>query len=82
MRSMKHWTLAAMAAAVLALAGCGGGGGGSSTTTPMTPTTPQPPPKTALSYANDLNASVEALMTLSAAETEDGSALMMAWSYS
>ena len=83
MRSMKHWTLAAMAAVALTLAGCGGGGGGSSTSTgPTTPTTPQPPSKTALSYANDLNASVEAMMTLAAAETEDGSALMMAMKYS
>ncbi len=80
MRRMKHWTLAAMAAAALALAGCGGGGGGSSSSTG--PTTPQPPAKSALSYANDLNASVEVMMTLAAAETEDGSALMMAMKYS
>ena len=83
MRTTKHLVLAAMAAAALALASCGGGGGGSSTSTgPATPTTPQPPPKTALSYANDLNASVEAMMTLAAAETEAGSALMMAMKYS
>ena len=81
MRTSKHLLLAAMAAAALALAGCGGGGGGSSTG-PTTPTTPQPPPKTAVSYATDLNASVAALETLAAAATEDGSALMMAMKYS
>lgn len=78
MRTMKHWALAAAAAAALALAGCGGGGGGSSSTTP---TTPDPAPKSALSYATDLNGSVDELMMLSAAATEDGSALMMAMKY-
>ena len=40
MRTMKNLTLAAMAAAALALAGCGGGGGGTSSIAPTTPTTP------------------------------------------
>ncbi len=80
MRTIKHWALAAAAAAALALAGCGGGGSSSSTSGGGT-TTPDPAPKTALSYATDLNGSVDALMMLSAAATEDGSALMMAMKY-
>ena len=80
MRTIKHWALAAAAAAALALAGCGGGGSSSSTSGGGTGT-PDPAPKTALSYATDLNGSVDALMTLSAAATEDGSALMMAMKY-
>ena len=43
--------------------------------------TPKPPAKTTLSYATDLNDSVAALTTLSAAATENGSALMMAMKY-
>lgn len=78
MRTMKHWALAAAAAAALALAGCGGGGS-SAPTTPTTPT--DPPPKTALSYATDLNGSVDALMALSADVDTEGSALMMAMKY-
>ena len=76
MRTMKHWALAAAAAAALALAGCGGGGSGSSSTAPTTPT--DPPPPSALSFATDLNNSVDALTTLSGDADEDGSALMMA----
>ena len=79
MRTIKHWALAAAAAAALALAGCGGGGGGSSTSGGPTGTTD--PPKTALSYATDLNDRVDALMTLAGAVDEDGSALMMAKKY-
>ena len=75
MRTMKHWALAAAAAAALALAGCGGGGG-SSSTAPTTPT--DPPPPSALSFATDLNNSVDALVTLSGADDAEGSALMMA----
>ena len=81
MRTMKHWALAAAAAAALALAGCGGGGGGSSSTTPTTPTTPTDPPPSALSFATDLNGSVDALMALSADADTEGSALMMAMKY-
>ena len=81
MRTIKHWALAAAAAAALALAGCGGGGSSSSTSGGGTGT-PDPAPKSALSYATDLNGSVDALMMLSAAATEDGSALMMAMKYS
>ena len=47
-----------------------------SATTPAPP--PDPAPKSALSYATDLNGEVDALMALAAAATEDGSALMMA----
>ena len=79
MRTIKHWALAAAAAAALALAGCGGGGGGGSSSAPTTPT--EPPPKTALSYATDLNASVEALMALSGDVDAEGSTLMMAMKY-
>ena len=49
--------------------GGGGGGGGGGSGTGM---------KTPLSYATDLNGDVDALMALAAADTEDGSALMMA----
>ncbi|MCY3754142.1 MAG: hypothetical protein OXG99_08655 [Alphaproteobacteria bacterium] len=81
MRTIKHWALAASAAAALALAGCGGGGGGgSSSTTPTTPT--EPPPPSALSFATDLNGSVDALMALSGDADTEGSALMMAMKYS
>ena len=80
MRTMKHWAIAAMTATALALAGCGGGGS-STSTGPTTPTDDDPPPKSALSYATDLNGSVNALTTLAAAETVDGSALMMAMKY-
>ena len=81
MRTIKHWALAAAAAAALALAGCGGGGGGgSSSTAPTTPT--EPPPPSALSFATDLNGSVDALMALSGDAETEGSALMMAMKYS
>ena len=75
MRTMKHWALAAAAAAALALAGCGGGGGSSSSGGPTGTTDP---PKTALSYATNLNTAVAKLTTLSGADDADGSALMMA----
>ncbi len=68
-------------AAAFGLAACGGGGGGTATTG-STPGPTPPPAKTALSYATDLNDSVATLTTLSAAATEDGSALMMAMKYS
>ena len=71
MRTMKHVALAAAAAFALALAGCGGGGSGG-------PKTPTDPPKTKLSYATDLNASVAALTKLAGAVDADGSALKMA----
>ena len=77
MRTIKHWALAAAAAAALALAGCGGGGGGGSSTSGG-PTGTTDPPRTALSYATDLNASVAALVTLSGDADAEGSALMMA----
>ena len=91
----KLWALSAGALALsLALAGCGGGSGPSTASTPSTPSTPAngesgeggspatPAPKSALSYAIDLDASVEALATLSAPPTADGSARMMASKYS
>ena len=78
MRTIKHWALAAAAAAALALAGCGGGGGSSTSGGAMPPTDP---PKTALSYATDLNASITALMALSGDADTEGSALMMAMKY-
>ena len=46
MRTMKHWAMAASAAAVLALAGCGGGG--SSSTAPTGPVVDDPPPPVAI----------------------------------
>ena len=44
MRTMKHFALATMAAAALALAGCGGGGSGTSSIAPPVDTTPPEPP--------------------------------------
>ena len=79
MRTIKHWAFAAAAAAALALAGCGGGGGGGRRLR-TTPTT-EPPPPSALSFATDLNGSVEALMALSGDADTEGSALMMAMKY-
>ena len=88
----KLWALSAGALALsLALAGCGGGGSSSGPAAATPPTapppvvdeeTPTPAPKSALSYAIDLDASVEALATLSAPATADGSALKMASKYS
>ena len=72
MRTMKHWALATMAATALALAGCGGGGSSGP------PADTKDPPKSALSYATDLNKSVGALMTLAGKDDADGSALKMA----
>ncbi len=74
MRTMKHWALAAAAAAALALAGCGGGSSSSGGPTGTT----DPPPKTALSYATDLDTAVVKLTMLSGDDETKGSALMMA----
>ena len=61
----------------VALSGCLHSGDDDKTTT-----TAPPPPKSPVSYASDLNQSVMDLATLSAAGTEEGSALMMAKKYS
>ena len=79
MRTMKHWALAAAAAAALALAGCGGGGSSSSTSGGGGSGSTES--KSALSYATDLDNSVDTLMTLAGAVDADGSALMMAKKY-
>ena len=76
---MRHF-LAVLTALCVAsvLAGCGGSNGRTAAP-PPTPPVPAPSP---LSYATDLDDSVARLTALSAADTEDGSALGMAKKYS